>query len=296
MPRYLLHLLLPGQHIAPIPVDADSPADLAAAVHAHARPRLGSRTVDVRLDPAALTGEIHRAGSPAGTFNLELAPEEQPVGPDSADGIRWGWTLQDLDRLARSVVSNNRTWWPAGDREDLYAAAWHGIVEHLYSTGQEPRRVDLMEAGRRALTRDVKDTMRHHGARTDGTNNGLKHAIYWQWAGRAVPSPEGPIVERLALAQILAALTPRQREAFNALAALGDYSKAADMLDVEPQTFRALLGRARGGFRALWHEGETPSKPWGCDRRAGRTADQITGGGKALTRLRRRARAKRVAA
>ena len=29
-----------------------------------------------------------------------------------------------------------------------------------------------------------------------------------------------------------------------------------------------LLGRARGEFFRLWHEGEAPSNHWGCDRRA----------------------------
>lgn len=210
----------------------------------------------------------------------------------TADGIRWGWTLADLDRLARTVVSNNRAWWPAGDREDLYAAAWHGIVEHLCSAEEKPRRVDLLEAGRQALSEDVKATMRHHGARRDGTNNGLKHAMYWEWAGRATPSPEAGLVERLALAQILEALSPRQREALAALAASGDYAGAARLLGIKDQTFRSLLGRGRDGFRELWHEGEAPSSHWGCDRRAGSTAGTERVGESAVANLRRRTRAR----
>lgn len=214
----------------------------------------------------------------------------------STDAIRYGWTLRTLDQLARAVVSNNFAWWPAGDRDDLYAAAWHGIVEHLYSAETEPHRNELMEAGRNALAQDVRDTMRHHGTRRDSTNTGQKHAMYWEWAGRAVPSPENGIVERLALYQILDALTPRQRQAFHTLAATGDYAEAARLLDIEGQTFRSLLGRARGAFRALWHEGEAPSRPWGCDRRAGSTADELSSGESALTRMRRRARNQRKAA
>lgn len=210
--------------------------------------------------------------------------------------IRYGWTLHTLDQLARAVVNNNRTWWPAGDRDDQYAAAWHGIVEHLYTCDVEPRRSELMEAGRNALANDVRDTMRHHGARRDSSNTGQKHAMYWEWAGRAVPSPENGIVELLALDQILTALTPRQRQAFHTLAATGSYAEAARLLDIEPQTFRSLLGRARGAFRELWHEGEVPSRPWGCDRRAGSTADELSSGDSALNRMRRRARAQRKAA
>lgn len=214
------------------------------------------------------------------------------------DCLRGGWTLRAIDRLARAVVSNNRTWWPAGDRDDLYAAAWHGIVEHLYSADELPSRTDLMEAGRTALAQDVKATMRHHGARTDGTNNGQKYAMYWQWAGRTAPSPERGIVERVALEQILRALTPRQREAFAALAAAGDYAEAASMLGIADQTFRSLLGRARGSFRELWHEWETPSAHWGCDRRAGTVRGTVGKGESAVYNLRRRNRnqAKREAA
>jgi hypothetical protein len=208
----------------------------------------------------------------------------------TTDAIRYGWTLASLDALARAVVSNNRAWWRAGDRDDLYAAAWHGIVEHLYTVDTEPRRSELMEAGSQALGIDVRDTMRHHGARRDSTNTGAKHAIYWEWAGRATPSPENGIVERLALQQILPTLTPGQLAAVHALAATGDYAEAARLVG-SPSGLKSQLMKGRRRFRELWHEGETPSKPWGCDRRAGSTADQLSTGESALTRMRRRHRA-----
>jgi hypothetical protein len=178
-----------------------------------------------------------------------------------------GYTITDIGNFARSVVSNNRNWWPAGDRSDQYDAAWHGIAEHLCESPVEPSRLDLLEAGRRALATDVRDTMRHHGARTDGTNNGAGFARYWSWAAFSFPSPENGAVEREAFRQIFATLTERQREAVTALAVHGDYLLAARALGIRPQTFRGLLGRARKDFLALWHEGETPSRPWGTDRR-----------------------------
>lgn len=295
MTDYTLAITTPGQPPAHRTVTADEPGDLAQAVHHHARGLLGGSRIDIRLD--GLTGAITSHGAHVGTVVLTaVGPPPRTVASTSPDGIRYGWTLRTLDALARAVVSNNRAWWPAGDREDLYAAAWHGIVEHLYTTDTEPRRSELMEAGRRALADDVRDAMRHHGARRDGTNSGLKYAMYWEWAGRATPSPENRIIERTALEQILVTLTPRQRQAFDALAATGDYAEAAQLLDIEHQTFRSLLGRGRGAFRALWHEGELPSKSWGCDRRAGSTADQLSSGDSAVNRIRRRARDRQAAA
>ena len=158
-------------------------------------------------------------------------------------------------------------WWPAGDRADQHDTAWEGIAEHLSAALERPARGELMEAGRRALAREVRDQMRHHGARGDGTNDGTNFARYWLWYAARVPSPEGVITEHLALRQVLAALTARQQAAVNALAVHDDYLLAAKMLGIRPQTFRSLLGRARQEFLALWHEGEEPSRLRGCDRR-----------------------------
>lgn len=186
-----------------------------------------------------------------------------------ADALH-GYTLAAITDLARRVVSNNQSWWPAGDRSDQHDTAWHGIAEHLCAAAETPSRRDLLEAGRLALAREVRDSQRHHGTRHDGTNNGAAFARYWGWHSFPAPSPEGPVTDRIALAQILAALTARQREAVTALAVLEDYAEAAAALGIRPQTFRSLLGRARKDYLALWHEGEQPSGPWRTDRRVAR--------------------------
>lgn len=222
------------------------------------------------------------------------APE--PV-PEPRDGILWGWTLRELDRAAAHVVRINLSWWPAGDRRDQHDIAWEGIAEYLCSAMSRPSGQDLIEAGRAALSAEVKAHARHHGA---GSHNGIpnagaRFAAFW-FSASAVSSPEGPVTERIAVGQVLAALTPRQRDALSGLALHGDYWKAAGALGIEPQTFRALIGRARKEFFRHWFAPDAPPRIRGCDRRAER---HESGDPAVLERRARdagRARAKRAAA
>lgn len=185
-------------------------------------------------------------------------------------GALHGYTLSRLDRLARTTIAANRQWWPAGDRDAQYAAAWAGIAEHLCTATEPPSERDLLTAGTAALAREVKDLQRHHGARTDSGGNGTKFARYWEWHGRAVPSPELAVTEHLAVIQILPTLTPGQRDALTALAVTGDYAAGAQALGISPKAFERQVNLGRRRFRTLWHEGETPSRHWRPDRRVAR--------------------------
>jgi hypothetical protein len=194
------------------------------------------------------------------------------AGPEVAEppprtDVLWGWTLAELDGLASAVVRNNLHWWPAGDRGDQHDTAWEGIAEHLSAATAAPSRRDLLEAGRKALAAEVRDGMRHRGARADTSNNGARFAAYWHWHSRPWPSPEDLVIERLAVRQVLAAITARQQEALQALALHDDYVAAAAALGIQPQTFRALLARARLCFNQVWYENETPPRIKRIDRR-----------------------------
>jgi hypothetical protein len=193
------------------------------------------------------------------------------VAPAGDAEIRHGYTLTDIHSLTKLAV-NTAKGWLAMDYTDLMEAAWFGIVEHLHAAEHWPPRHDLIRAGQQAVNALVKDEMHHAGffkyKTTTGYGPGSMPAFVKFWFAHHAQSPESGVVERAALAQVWAALTARQREAFAALAAHGDYVLAAAALDIELSTYMGLINRARKAFFALWHEGETPpTRIW----RAGRS-------------------------
>lgn len=211
--------------------------------------------------------------------------------------VRHGYTLSDIDRLARLAVHLGSVTLSYQDRQDV---AWSAIVEHLYSTSCAIPEHDLVHAGRRAiydLLRSEQQYWGYYRAHTDGARHGPGSSpafvTYWSDAVKSTGSPERYLLDHLAMWQILPALRDHERAALVALAAHDTYQAAAAALGVEYQTFKSQIARARRRFLTLWHEGERPSRPWGCDRRAGRTAADVRRGGTAMKARRRRSAALR---
>jgi hypothetical protein len=213
--------------------------------------------------------------------------------------LRHGYTLTDLHGLARLAVHTAGT--AASDWHDRYDTAWSAIAEHLYAAEHWLPRHDFVRVGQLAIYATVDDDRHHHGyykRKTIGAEAGAgsspAFAAYWEPFTAPAPSPENRVVERLSLTQILPTLTPAQREAILALAACDDYAVAARAIGATGATFKSNVSRGRQRFLAWWHEGEVPSKPWGCDRRAGKTAGtrREGGAGAAVAAVRRRARAR----
>lgn len=222
--------------------------------HSAAKVRCWTVTSPGRADPEALT----------------------PTVPSQSDegGIRFGYSLRDLDRLARTVVTVNAQWWPAGDRRDQADTAWSGIVEHLYSAEGKPTENDLLAAGTRALVDDTKGYRRHHGLRDGGyAGDAPRFAAYW-YEPPAQPWEER-IVERLAVEQILPTVRPRHVEALLSLAAHGDYAAAATGLGLRYSTLTMRLAQARKAFRAHWYAPDTAPATKGTDRRVGSYAKPL---------------------
>lgn len=208
------------------------------------------------------------------------------------DELRHGYTLADLDRLAHASL--NLAWPRAMDYRDRYDAAWHTIAELLYSSSQRPTPHDLGTAGAAAVNRLALDEARHHGLDRSGPEPADRPAFQRYWTlYRVTPSHEDRVVDRVALAQIWPALRDIHRRTLLALAVHEDHAPAAAAIGRTPGTYRVHLKDARAGFRALWHEHETPSRMWG--RSMGSLAGQRTAAQVLVQRRRARTRKERAA-
>lgn len=239
------------------------PGDLAQEVHRHVRGLLGGSRVDVTIDPDALTGTIASHGTTIGEFNLTtIEPAEATADPD---GFRYGYSLADVQHLTRLTLRLDR-WHTAGDISERYEAVWFAIVEHLLTSDTPPSRSALLRVGTEASDNLVRDEMRTHGRCTRHFGRPMPE-FFRYWNPTHAPSPESRVVEREALAQIWELLRPSEQRALNALAATGDYARAAEAAGVTGATFTVLISTGRRRFLAAWHEGETPSRVWRTDRR-----------------------------
>lgn len=189
--------------------------------------------------------------------------------------LRYGYTLDDLQRLSKTVVVANLQWWPGGDRHQQADTAWCGIVEHLYTTDEEPTENELLAAGTRALVEDTKGYRKLHGIREGGIHageagfigDGPRFAAYW-YSPPAEPW-EDRVIERIALAQVLATANPLHLQAIGALAATDNYAAAAEALGLKGSTLTVRLSEGRKAFRRRWYAPETPPPIKNTDRRVG---------------------------
>jgi hypothetical protein len=207
--------------------------------------------------------------------------------------LKHGYTLADINELTSVAVHNERfhTYRDHAERMDI---AWSAIVEYLYASVEPPTRRDLLREGMDAISSFFRSEMRHRGIPQDRSRYdfGVNFERYWETFSRPTPSPEERIVERIALAQVWESLTHTARATFTALAAWGDYELAAKSVDKIPRDFYYQVSYSRRMFLRLWHDGETPSRPWGHDRR--RTNKEVTprSTAKIIRQRRRKARKK----
>jgi len=194
----------------------------------------------------------------------------------AATELRHGYTLDSLTRLAH-YAARNKLWYYTTDLAVRYEVAFATMAEHLYAAPEPPTAGELVKVGWHAIAAHGDARRQFLGLAHDGPPGpGLNFERYWRGVTAPADSPEDKVTDRIALAQIWPRLTPASREALAALAAHGDYRRAADALGIGYKTFVCRISDARRQFLALWHDGETPSRPWVRDRRAGPGTDMHT--------------------
>jgi hypothetical protein len=199
------------------------------------------------------------------------------VLPNAAQDVelRHGYTLSQVRGLTVWSVMRSR-YNRSADFDERLEAAWHAIIEHLYTCDEPPAISDVVKVAWRAIARHVsEDEHFHRGYSSNRRDRDAPFTTgfmrYWHDTGR--PRADEHVIERLALAQIWPRLRPKDRELLAAMAEHEDYGQAAAALGKSRHSYATEIGRARRAFRELWHEGETPSRPWGADRRP-RTGDR----------------------
>jgi hypothetical protein len=191
--------------------------------------------------------------------------------------LRHGYTLSQVSELSLVVVRRQR-WHQAADFDERLEVAWSAIIEHIYTCDEPPLPGEVIRAGWQAIGTHVDKGHQFHGLDTHDRYAGITGGFerYWWYAARPAGSPEERVAERVALAQIWPRLRPVHREVLAALAACDDYGLAAESLGKSRKTFAQQVSTARREFLALWHEGESPSRPWGTDRRVTSASDRHT--------------------
>lgn len=214
-------------------------------------------------------------------------PAPWTTGEETA--VRHGYSIESIQRIAKAAIHNDN-WHMAGDTRAKLDTAIYGVIELLYTSDTRPEPYDLINAAWRACDDEVTQDLRRRGVQRTERGGGLMkhHVTYWLDWNRHGHSPEGRVVEHAALRQILPLLTPRQLEAVELLALLEDYQAAADAMGIDYGTFKVTIANARKRFLAAWHEGETPSRMWGVDRRVQKRGVARTGTVRSKTRCIRR--------
>jgi hypothetical protein len=190
------------------------------------------------------------------------------------------------------LAVTGHTWTSGYPYDDRLEAAWGGVVEHILAAPERPSGDEVIRAGWTAIRAHCDSQARFRGARTtEHRQRAGGFPAYWFDGDVLAGSIEERVTERVALAQIWPRMREADRQLLEALAEHDDYGLAAASLGIPRPNYATKTGRARARFRQLWHEGETPSRPWGADRRGDPGNMPIT----YRIKVRRRAAARRQA-
>lgn len=194
--------------------------------------------------------EPHEAPEPA-----ELQRPKHRLYDDQTP-ILHGYTVANVTRIAyvalRAAAERG-----AHNLDEKRSIAVCAVITELHDHECDPGLSTLMRAAERAVQNATNSDWSNAGYNSKTKEFQKGFHPYWR-PGVAKPLDEA-VTERVAVPQILAALTDRQRETVQALVeAEGSHQAAALLLGIRPNSVACNLRNVREAFRALWFEHETP--------------------------------------
>lgn len=175
---------------------------------------------------------------------------------DDPTPVRHGYTVANIARIAHTTVRSAARR-GAHDLDELRATAMCALIGELAAHDCDPGLSVLMRAAEYAIAHAHYDDWSNRGFNPNTRELQKGFPRYWR-PGAGTPADEA-VAERVAVGQILGALTERQRETVAALAASdGDPKVAALILRITPNSVACNLRNVRRAFLALWFEHETP--------------------------------------
>ena len=173
--------------------------------------------------------------------------------------VRWGYTMADLDRLARRVYNKTRRSY-LFDQADHYSAAWFGITEHLFDAVEYPSERDLIDAGVERVGEESRANRQFYGINPEGEDGiGPRFGTYWRPQAARTDGFTDRIDDREALPRVLEVLNLDLYEAIVTLAAYGNVAEAAKALGLEYRLYYKRIERARAKLIAAWFAPEHPA-------------------------------------
>ena len=166
-----------------------------------------------------------------------------------------GWTVRDINQLALFAAS--RYWSRITGPAERYGAAWSAAAEALAAAQDPPRQDEMLRAARAGIVALTQAHHRFHGLSQASGYTRTHGAFARYWYQPPLSGWEDAIVDRIAVGQVWAGISPAHRRVLQVLADCGDQESAARALGTSYVTYRSRLGQARRAFRELWFEGET---------------------------------------
>ena len=141
----------------------------------------------------------------------------------------WGYSMADINRIARIAVSKHR-YSHALDWDDRLAAAWHGIVVELYGRSDPPTFTELLHCGIDEIGRDHAARNQLLGRPNADGQSSVSFVRYWGVRPSSTP------------------LSPKR------------ISFDARSLGIKMTQFNNRLFQARVAIKRAWFDDETPPK------------------------------------